>query len=342
MATSGAMSKDLPDQTEPSGAGMTGRPPTASARPKAMKAIPVRHWGRWLAATIILLLIASLAYSFANNPRVGWSTIGHYFIDGYILGGVVVTLYLTVIAMAIGVVGGTLIAVMRLSRNPILSAVSQVYIWFFRGTPLLVQLLFWFFFAALYPTIFIGIPFTHVSFFSLNASTLIGASAAAILGLGFNEIAYASELVRAGIISVDKGQIEAAQSLGMSYSKTLRRIILPQAMRVIIPPMGNETISMLKTTSLVIVISGTDLLSRASYVYSQNLQEIPLLITASIWYLILTTIFSVGQYYLERHYARGTGYHTPKRRGGTRGKRWPLRNEVPELLEPGELGQEHR
>ena len=314
-----------------------------------MKAIPVRHWGRWLAVAIILFLIAAMIYSVARNPRFDWPTIGQYLFNSYILGGVVVTLELTVIAMAIGIVGGTLIAIMRLSKNPILSAVAQAYIWVFRGTPLLVQLYFWFFFGALYPYIFVGLPFTHISFLSLDSGTLIGAFMAGVLGLGFNEIAYASELVRAGIISVDKGQLEASQSLGMSGPMTLRRIVLPQAMRVIIPPMGNETISMLKTTSLVSVISGTDLMSRARYIYDANLKVIPLLVVVSIWYLALTTIFSIGQHYLERHYSRGSGYHTPKKRNGAWGRRWPLRSneievteEVEELGLEIELGRDHR
>jgi polar amino acid transport system permease protein len=341
------MSQTVPNDTTPSGASLEGRPPAASARPETMKAIPVRHWGRWLAAAIILVLIGGLIYSLARNPNVGWSVIGQYVFSGLVLRGTAVTLELTVIAMVIGIVGGTLIAVMRLSGNPILTTVAQAYIWFFRGTPLLVQLLFWNFLGALYPRLFLALPFTHFSIGSVNTNAVIGAFTAAVLGLGLNEIAYASELVRAGIISVDKGQIEAAQSLGMSGSKTMRRIILPQAMRIILPPMGNETISMLKTTSLVIVISGTDLLSRIQQTYSQTFQEIPLLIVASIWYLTLTTIFSIGQYYLERHYSRGSGYQQPRRRNGNRGRRWPLRSDeisVPQnATELGpELGRDHR
>jgi len=348
MTSSGTEHSNQPDSVTPTSAGPHGRRSSAS-HPEAMKAIPVRHWGRWLAAAIILFLLAALVYSVARNPRFDWPTIGHYLFNSYVLGGVLVTLELTIIAMAIGIIGGTLIAVMRLSENPILSAVAQGYIWVFRGTPVLVQLIFWFYFGALYPRFFIGIPFTHISFLSFDAAEFIGAFVAAILGLGFNEVAYASELVRAGMISVDKGQLEASQSLGMSSSLTLRRIVLPQAMHVIIPPMGNETISMLKTTSLVVVIGGTDLLSRVVRMYSTNLKVMPLLIVASIWYLAMTTVFSVGQYYLERHYSRGTGYQTPKKRNGGRWRRWPLRSDEAEVLEhlqelgaKLEFGRDHR
>jgi polar amino acid transport system permease protein len=346
MATSGALPHHMPDDA-PSGASLGGQPPAASARPDAMKAIPVRHWGRWLAAAIIFVLVAGLIFSLARNPNIGWGVIGQYLFSGLVLRGTAVTIELTVIAMIIGVIGGTLIAVMRLSGNPVLTVVAQGYIWLFRGTPLLVQLLFWNFLGALYPRLFLALPFSHFSVGSVNTNAIIGGFTAAILGLGLNEMAYASELVRAGIISVDKGQIEAAQSLGMSSPMTMRRIILPQAMRIILPPMGNETISMLKTTSLVIVISGTELLSRIQQTYAQTFQEIPLLLVASIWYLALTTVLSIGQYYLERHYSRGSGYQTPKRRNGGRGRRWPMRSvETPEEKAGDELhsafGQERR
>ncbi len=304
-ATPGAIPQDVEGGRTPPEVRASGPSPEASSRPSAIRAIPIRHWGRWVAAGIILLLLAALVWSLAHNPNIGWPVIGQYLFKRLVLSGVLVTVELTVIAMVIGIVGGTLLAVMRLSRNPVLSSVAWVYIWFFRGTPLLVQLLFWNFLGALYPRLFLSLPFTHFAIGSVNTNAVIGAFTAAILGLGLNEMAYAAELVRAGIISVDAGQTEAAQSLGMSGALTLRRIVLPQAMRVIIPPMGNETISMLKTTSLVVVISGTDLLSRITQTYAQTFQEIPLLIVASIWYLALTTILSIGQYYLERHYSRG-------------------------------------
>jgi polar amino acid transport system permease protein len=276
-------------------------------RPQPIKAIPIRHWGRWASATVLLFLAFALAWSLAHNANVGWATIGEYLFKPLTLRGVVVTIEMTVIAMVMGIVGGTIVAVMRLSENPVLRVVSWFYVWLFRGVPLLVQIIFWGFLGALYPTLFLGIPFVGVVFAQGSTSALIGAFTAAILALGLNEVAYAAELVRAGIISVDHGQREAASSLGMSNRLMMRRVVLPQAMRVIIPPMGNETITMLKMTSLVSVISGRDLLTTVQQVYSQNFEQIPLLIVASIWYLTLTTVLSIGQYYLEKRFGRGFG-----------------------------------
>jgi polar amino acid transport system permease protein len=213
--------------------------------------------------------------------------------------------------MAIGIALGTLLAVMRLSPNPLVSGAAWLYIWFFRGTPVLVQILFWFNISALYPRIPVGIPFAP-AFTSFNAQTVITPFVAGMLALGLNEGAYMAEIVRAGIISVDEGQSEAAQALGMTRLLTMRRIVLPQAMRVIIPPTGNETISMLKTTSLVSVVALTDLLYSVQLIYSRTYQTIPLLIVASIWYLIMTTVLTVGQYYLERHFGRGATRSLPE------------------------------
>lgn len=276
-------------------------------RPRLIRAVPIRHGGRWVSAAVLLFLAVALAWSLAHNPNVGWATIGEYLFKPLTLRGVLVTIELTVIAMVIGIAGGTIVAVMRLSDNPILRTVSLVYIWLFRGVPLLVQIIFWAFLGALYPYLFLGIPFVGVVFAQGSTNAIIGAFTAAILALGLNEVAYASELVRAGIISVDKGQNEAALSLGMSGGLTMRRVVLPQAMRVIIPPMGNETITMLKMTSLVSVISGRDLLTTVQQVYAQNFEQIPLLIVASLWYLALTTVLSIGQHYLEKRYGRGFG-----------------------------------
>jgi polar amino acid transport system permease protein len=231
--------------------------------------------------------------------------VRHYFFSSQVLGGLVVTLELTVVAMAIGIVLGVVLAVMRLSTNPLVSSASWSYIWFFRGTPVLVQLLFWNFIAALYPQISLGIPFGP-QFAHLDANSLITPFVAAILGLGLNEGAYMAEIVRAGILSVDEGQTDAAHSLGMTRLQTLRRIVLPQAMRVIIPPTGNETISMLKTSSLVSVIAYRELLYSVQLIYAVNFLQIPLLIVASLWYLIVTSVLSIGQYFLEQYFGRGT------------------------------------
>lgn len=278
-----------------------------SSRPEAIKAIPIRHWGRWIAAAVIIFLAFLLAYSFVRNPNVEWPVIGHYLFADLVTRGVVVTIELTFISMVIGAIGGTLLAVMRLSKNYVLSGVSWFYIWFFRGTPVYVQILLWGNFAILYPRLFLGLPFVNVVFASVDSNTLISVFVASLLALGLNEAAYAAELVRAGIISVEKGQAEAAESLGMSPGLTMRRIILPQAMRVIIPPMGNETISMLKTTSLVAVISGHELMSNITISYSQNFKIFPLLLVACIWYIFFTTVLTVGQHYLEAYFGRGFG-----------------------------------
>ena len=283
---------------------MTSGGAASAVPPEEIRAIPVRHTGRWLAAVAIAFLIYAVAVSMATNKRFQWSVIRHYFASSPVLHGLVVTLELTATSMAIGIALGIVMAVMRLSPNPLVSGASWLYIWFFRGTPVLVQIIFWNFIGALYPHFGIGIPlgpqFTHV-----DVASHITPFAAGMLALGLNEGAYMSEIVRAGIISVDEGQAEAAQALGMTRLLAMRRIVLPQAMRVIIPPTGNETISMLKTTSLVSVIAVTELLYSVQVIYARTYQIIPLLIVASIWYLIVTTILSFGQYYIERYYGRG-------------------------------------
>ena len=253
----------------------------------------------------MVLVAASIIRSIVTNPRFDWGTVGHYLFDARILHGIVVTLELTFLSMLIGILLGVLAAVMRLSPNPLISGAAWVYVWLFRGTPLLVQILFWNFIAALYPTIDLGIPFGP-SLIHLHSNSLIKPFVAALLGLGLNEGAYMAEVVRAGIISVNEGQTEAAQSLGMGRIPIMRLIALPQAMRVIIPPTGNETISMLKNTSLVIVIGSVfDLLFETQEIYDATYQTIPLLIVASIWYLAMTSVLYVGQYFIERRFGRG-------------------------------------
>jgi polar amino acid transport system permease protein len=290
----------------PPGDLIAAEPPAA----EDIQAVPVRHVGRWVAAVVVAVIAVSVIHSMASNPNFEWGVVGHYLFDPRITRGVVVTIELTLAAQALGVVLGVVLAVMRLSPNPLVSGGSWLYVFFFRGTPVLVQLLFWSFIGALYRTISIGIPFGP-SFIHLNSNTLITGFLTVVLGLGLNEGAYMSEIVRAGIISVDEGQQEAALSLGMSRLQTMRRIVLPQAMRVIIPPTGNETISMLKTTSLALVVPFTELTTAAVNIYSNNFQTIPLLIVVSLWYLAITSVLYVGQYYLERHFARGSSRELP-------------------------------
>jgi polar amino acid transport system permease protein len=315
--------------------------------PGEIQAVPVRHPFRWIAAAIVAVIAVSLAHSVITNPNFQWGVVGDYLFDHSILRGARVTLELTVIAMAIGIAGGVVLAVMRLSPNPLLSGASQIYIWFFRGTPVLVQIVFWFYIAALYPTIDLGIPLGP-SFVHLDANTLITKYVAAILALGLNEAAYMSEIVRAGIISVDEGQTDAAHALGMTRLQTMRRIVLPQAMRVIIPPTGNETISMLKTTSLVAFIALSELFYTGQLIYARTYQTIPILITVSLWYLFMTSILSIGQYYIERYYGRGrsrTVSLTPWQR--IRQGLWPRhvdRDEIDQAIDRARLpgGGEHR
>ncbi len=276
-----------------------------SVQAQDIKAVPVRHPGRWVAAVAILYVVVALGNSIATNPRFEWNVIFDYLFSDPILRGLVNTLILTVVAMVVGVVLGIVLAVMRRSDNPLLSGAAWVYIWIFRGTPVLVQLLFWSFIGALYPVITLGVPFGGPDLIDVKATALITPFMAAILGLALNEAAYMAEIVRGGLLSVDEGQTEAAEALGMSRAQTLRRIVLPQAMRVIIPPTGNETISMLKTTSLVSVIAYTELLYASQLIYAANYKTIPLLICASLWYLFITSILQTGQYYIERYYGRG-------------------------------------
>jgi polar amino acid transport system permease protein len=275
--------------------------------PDEIKAVPVRHPGRWIAAGVVALIAIALIRSVASNPRFEWNVVGDYLFSSNILHGLLVTLELTFVSMGIGIVLGVLLAVMRLSPNPLVSGASWGYICLFRGTPVLVQLLFWNFISAVYPEISFGLPFIHA-----DANALITPFVAAMLGLGLNEGAYMAEIVRAGILSVDEGQSEAAHALGMTRMQTMRRIVLPQAMRVIIPPTGNETISMLKTTSLVSVIAFTELLYAGQLIYASNYKQIPLLIVVSIWYLAATTVLSIGQYYIERRFGRGTAREQPE------------------------------
>jgi polar amino acid transport system permease protein len=272
--------------------------------PEEIQAVPVRHPGRWIAAAVVALIAASLIRSAIDNPNFHWDVVGDYLFDDRILKGLVKTLQLTVLAMAIGIVLGVLLAVMRLSPNWLIRGSGWFYVWVFRGTPVLVQILLWNFIAALYPTIDLGIPFGP-SFIHLNANDFITPFVAGMLALGLNEGAYMAEIVRAGIISVEEGQTEASKALGMTRFQTMRHIVLPQAMRVIIPPTGNETISMLKYTSLVSVIAVPELLYSAQLIYAQNFQQIPLLLVVCIWYLLVTSLLSIGQYFLERHYGRG-------------------------------------
>ncbi|MFI6527857.1 amino acid ABC transporter permease [Streptomyces uncialis] len=269
---------------DPSG----GPPLTLSIvrRPKA---------GQWIAAVVLLALLAAAVRSVVRNDAFQWGVVGEYFTSASVLRGLGLTLWLTALVMVLGFALGTLLAVMRLSDNPVLRAVSWGYVWLFRSMPILVQLLFWFNIGALYPQIL-----------GVSTVNLLDPITVAILGLTLHEAAYAAEVVRGGILSVDRGQIEAAQALGLGRGRRWRRIVLPQAMRAIVPPAGNMLIGTLKGTSIVSVIAVADLLYSVQLVYHRTYQVIPLLLVATVWYVVVTSVLSVGQYYVERHYARGT------------------------------------
>ena len=300
------MSTPTPETPETSGSAASVEPGGLRHLPaEQIVAVPVRHPGRWVAAVVLLVLAAMFVHGLVTNQAWQWGVVGQYLFDPQILSGLLVTAELTALAMVIGVVLGVVIAVMRLSTNPVMSGISWLYAWFFRGTPVLVQIVFWSFIGLLYRYPSLGVPFGP-SFVYFDANVLIPVFVGATLGLGLNEAAYMSEIIRAGILSVDPGQTEAAEALGMSRLMVLRRIVLPQAMRVIIPPTGNETISMLKTTSLVTIVALHDLFGVAQYIYGNNFKQIPLLVVASLWYLVFTSVLSLGQFYVERRYSRGT------------------------------------
>jgi polar amino acid transport system permease protein len=270
-------------------------------------AVPRRHYGTWVARALVVLIAAMFAQSLVVNPNYQWGVVGAYFFSPQILSGILWTLGLTVGSMVMGIVLGTILAVMRRSDKVIISGAASLYIWFFRGTPLLVQLIFWYNLATLYPRLSLGIPFTPYVFSSVSTNDVISPLTAALLGLGLNQAAYTAEIVRSGILSVPEGQLDSASSLGMTRWMTMRRVILPQAMRVIIPPLGNETIGMLKTTSLVSVLAMPELLYSAQLIYARTYETIPLLIVASLWYLIVTTVLTMIQIPLERHFSKGIG-----------------------------------
>ena len=269
--------------------------------------------GQLVAMLVLALVVAWAIATLITNTAFGWSTVWKYMFDQRILSGLGVTLKLTVIAEVIGFVVGLVLAVMRMSRNRLISGVAGAYIWFFRGTPLLVQLLFWGFAAAVFPTITLGIPYTGLHIASWSTNSVISLMTAAILGLGLNEAAYTAEIVRAGLLSVPAGQTEASRAMGFSGRRTLWSIVVPQAMPVIIPPFSNNVISMLKTTSLVSVLGVGDLLYNTQQIYAANLRQIPLLIVASIWYILFTTVLTFGQARLEIRFARGLRRTTGKK-----------------------------
>ena len=274
--------------------------------PDRIHALPAKRTGPVVAAVIVALLAAMLVQGLVTNPRFEWNIVWKYLFNENVLEGIGYTLLLTVISMVVAIILSVILAIMRKSINPVLRGVSWFFIWFFRGTPVYTQLVFWGLFSVLVPKLSLGIPFTSVTFWSIDSSTIITAFNAAWIGLALNEAAYLSEIVRAGLEAVDPGQTEAAKALGMKRSLIMRRIILPQAMRIIIPPTGNETIGMLKTTSLVLAVPFTlELQFATNAITSRIYKPIPLLLVACIWYLFITSILMIAQSRLEKHFGKG-------------------------------------
>ncbi len=273
-------------------------PPEAKsdgAADHAPRIVPRRRPGQWAAAVIVLVLVALALRSVLRNPAFQWDVVADYFTSTAVLRGLVLTLWLTAAVMVLGFALGALLAAMRLAANPVLRAVSWGYVWLFRSIPILVQLLLWFNIGALYPQIL-----------GVKTVNLLGPVTVAVVGLTLHEAAYAAEIVRGGILSVSRGQTEAAQALGLSQWRRWWRIVLPQAMRAIVPPAANSLIGILKGTSIVSVIAVQDLLYSTQLIYHRTYQVIPLLMVATVWYVIVTSVLSAGQYYAERHYARGS------------------------------------
>lgn len=270
----------------------------------ALKIVPVRHPGRWIASALTAVLLAQFAHGLITNPGWEWPVFAQYFTAGTILRAVGTTLQLTVYGTALGFLLGLVLAFMRLSDSPFLRAVSVGYVWIFRAVPLIVQLLFWFNLAYLYKRLDIGIPFGP-GFVSFDTAGLVGAMSAAVLGLALHQAAYAAEIVRGGVLAVDSGQTQAAAALGIPRLRQLRRIVLPQAMRSILPNAANEVISLFKGTSIVSVMAIGELFYQAQVIYGRNGRVVPLLMVATVWYVLLTGALSVLQHYIERHFAKG-------------------------------------
>lgn len=273
-------------------------------RADELRIVGKRYYGRWLSALLVLLCVAAMAHSMINNPRFEWGVIADNFTEASILQGVLMTLQLTAISVVLGFAFGTVLALMRLSSNPVLVAVSWAYTWFFRGVPMLVQLFLWYNIAALYPTLSLSLPGVG-ELWSAQSNALVSPFSAAVIALVMHQSAYAAEIVRAGIQSVGNGQLEAARALGYRPAQIFRFTILPQAMRAILPPAGNEVIGQLKTTAVVSVISLQDVLFSAQIIYQRTYEVIPLLLVATLWYLLMTSVLSVGQFYVERYFSRG-------------------------------------
>jgi polar amino acid transport system permease protein len=301
-------------EAEPGRNRESGRKPRAGrgrdaddAPPEAIVAIPLRHPWRNVVAVLLVLGLAVFVLDAAQRSDYGWSDVGKYIFDRRISQAAWVTLWLTIYAMIGAIVIGLLLAIMRLSPNPVLKSIAWLYIWIFRGTPVYVQLVFWGIVSLIYPVFTLGIPFME-PWVTVPNEVFTNLFITAVIGLALNEAAYMSEIVRAGLLSVDEGQEEASTALAMSWGQTMRYVVVPQAMKIIIPPTGNEVISMLKTTSLVAAIPlSIDLYGVSRGISAVTFTPVPLLIVASLWYLLFTSVLMVGQHFIEKRFSRGTG-----------------------------------
>ncbi|MGW7657643.1 amino acid ABC transporter permease [Streptomyces asiaticus] len=294
--------------SEPVGSASSVR--LADDNPDDVKLVPARHYGRWVASAAVLVFVLQFAHGLLTNPVWEWRVFASYLLSEAIVDAVGMTLQLTVYATVLGFLIGAVLAFMRLSRSPLLRMVSWTYVWVFRSIPMIVQLVFWFNLGALYKELGVGIPFGPV-LVSVNSNTLIGTMGAALIGLSLHQAAYCAEIVRGGVLAVDRGQWEAADALGIPRLWQIRRIILPQAMRTILPTAFSEIVSLLKGTSVVYVMAIGELFYQAQVIYGRNGRVIPLLMVATAWYVALTSVLSVAQYYLERRMARGLNRTLP-------------------------------
>lgn len=290
----------------PAGDGVSGPGRRGPATDYAeYRVVPASHPWRWVGTAVVALGVAGIAWSLATNPRWEWGVVAQWFTAKSIVDGLLETLKLTAISGILGFVLGFILALMRLSASPLLVSVSWTFSWIFRSTPVLVQMLLWYNLGYLYEKISLGIPFTDVRFFEVQTTTLISQFAAAVLGLTLNQAAYSAEIIRGGILSVDQGQLEAASALGIPAWRRSTRIVLPQAMRAILPTAFNEIIGLVKGTSIVYVLAYSELFYTVQVIYNRTQQVLPLLLVATLWYIAITSVLSVFQYYIERHYSKG-------------------------------------
>ncbi|WP_201841869.1 amino acid ABC transporter permease [Microvirga zambiensis] len=282
------------------------RPSSAELREQAVQVREPARIGRWLGLVAVALGVTWLGYQALTNPGFKWGIVGEYMLEGSVIRGVLMTLELTALVMIIGAIVGVLVALMRLSGDPVLGFVARSYVWFFRGTPVLVQLVFWYNLSTLFPELQLGIPFNGPKLFEIPATVAISSFTAAMLGLGLNEGAYMAEIIRGGLLSVDNGQTDASRALGHKPWQTFTIVVLPQAMRSIVPPTGNQVIGMLKYTSLASVVALGELMHSVELIYARNFETMPMLVVAALWYLILVSVLSAAQHMVENYYGRGS------------------------------------